>query len=253
MLQNFNMKTYTHSYSLTLDDIDGQNFRLTPLAAIGYMQDASARLTALNKMAYYDLLARNQYWVIKEMNISFIGERPSWAKEITVECWFSEITRLKVYIDFLIRVGSCVVARGSTLWLVIDGEKHQPVAVPGMQDLLKIPEGLAVIKHSRFVLPETIGECQSFKRVARESDTDFNGHVNNKRYLQFALRLVADETQDKTLLELQARFNQEVFEGEVLNCTAYKTYLSNRFVHIMYQHTTPVCEVVTSWSGQEGG
>lgn len=246
------MKIYTHSYSLTLDDIDGQNFRLTPLAAIGYMQDACARLTALNKMAYYELLARNQYWIIKEMDISFIGERPSWAKDITVECWFSEITKLKVYIDFLIRIGSCVIARGSTLWLIIDREKHQPVAVPEMQDLLKIPEGLTTVKHSRFVLPETTVECQSFKRVARATDTDFNGHVNNKRYLQFALRSVADEMQDKTLQGMQARFNQEIFEGEVVNCTAYKTYLSNRFVHIMYRHTTPVCEVVTSWSAKEG-
>ena len=51
------MKKYSHKYNVILDNMDLNNYRIRPVAAIMYLQDAFARFTATKKMAAYDLFS----------------------------------------------------------------------------------------------------------------------------------------------------------------------------------------------------
>ena len=58
------MNRYKKKYTVILDNMDLYEYRLRPISAIMYLQDAFARYTATKRMAAYDLFASNQYWVV---------------------------------------------------------------------------------------------------------------------------------------------------------------------------------------------
>ena len=94
------MNKYTKKYNVILDNMDLFEYRLRPISAIMYLQDAFARYTATKGMAAYDLFATNQMWIVTEFNVDFVEELPFWSEEIEISIWISEITKLKVYTDY---------------------------------------------------------------------------------------------------------------------------------------------------------
>ena len=70
------MNKYTKTYNVILDNMDLNQYRLRPISAIMYLQDAFARYCATKKMAAYDLFATNQYWVVAGFNMDFEEELP---------------------------------------------------------------------------------------------------------------------------------------------------------------------------------
>ena len=85
------MDKYSHTYNVILDNMDMGEYRLKPISAIMYMQDAFARYCATKKVAAYDLFPQNLFWVVGEFNIEFCSQLPFWSEEITTEVWISEI------------------------------------------------------------------------------------------------------------------------------------------------------------------
>ena len=63
------MKKYSKNYNVILDNMDIYNYKLRPISAIMYIQDAFARLCATKKVAAYDMFPKNMYWVVTEFNI----------------------------------------------------------------------------------------------------------------------------------------------------------------------------------------
>lgn len=68
------MEKYTKTYNVILDNMDLFEYRIRPISAIMYLQDAFARFCATKKMAAYDLFATNQYWIVTEFNIDFLSK-----------------------------------------------------------------------------------------------------------------------------------------------------------------------------------
>ena len=120
------MNQYTKTYNVILDNMDLFEYRLRPISAIMYLQDAFARYTATKKMAAYDLFATNQIWIVTEFNIDFVEDLPFWSEEIEISIWISEITKLKVYTDYELKHKGKTFAKGNALWFVIDRETKRP-------------------------------------------------------------------------------------------------------------------------------
>ena len=68
------MNQYTKTYNVILDNMDLFEYRLRPISAIMYLQDAFARYCATKRVAAYDLFPENMYWVVTEFNIEFIND-----------------------------------------------------------------------------------------------------------------------------------------------------------------------------------
>ena len=75
------MNKYTKTYNVILDNMDLFEYRLRPISAIMYLQDAFARYTATKKMAAYDLFATNQIWIVAEFHVEFVQDLPFWSEE----------------------------------------------------------------------------------------------------------------------------------------------------------------------------
>ena len=242
------MQKYTKTYNVILDNMDLTEYRLRPISAIMYLQDAFARYTATKGMAAYDLFKYNQYWVVGEFNIEFIDKSPFWSEEIKVEIWISEISKLKVYTDYNICYKDKIFAKGNACWFLIDANSKRPIKTDEVKNRFEICEELVLGEHKKFVLPEIAEKVSSIEHKMNLSDLDFNNHVNNKSYINIA-EMTAPYEYKKThsLYELSIRFNRETFLDDVLTCSLYKTNTPDIFVHKLEKDGISVCEISTKW------
>jgi len=246
------MPKYTKNYTVVLDDMDMQQYRLRPISAISYIQDTFARYSATRKMAAFDLQTKGQYWVISELNMQIMDTLPFWGEEIKVELWFSEISKLKIYADFRLYYNNKVFAQGDSLWLIMDIKNRRVAKADEMAAKFAVCKDLALGVHSKVSLPDTAGEISSFSHNINISDIDFNNHTNNKSYLHIAAMALPEDFRKTHLLKtIQVRFNKETFLGDNLICRVYKTEQENRFLHRLDKDGVPVCDVITSWKNVE--
>lgn len=245
------MEKYIKSYNVILDNMDLCEYRLKPISAIMYIQDAFARFCATKKLAAYDLFATNKYWIVTEFNIDFINDLPFWSEEITVSIWISEITKLKIYTDYEISYNNQTFAKGNALWFIIDKETKKPAKTDIITENFCIFNDYTLGEHKKFVLPEKNEKLAEINHVNNLSDIDFNNHVNNKSYINMAAMTVSDEfKRTHTLKHLNIRFNRETFLNDTLNCSTYKTNVENNFVQTVEKDGVSVCDILTSWDNK---
>ncbi|WP_372521119.1 acyl-ACP thioesterase domain-containing protein [Candidatus Ruminimicrobiellum ovillum] len=242
------MQKYSHTYNVILDNMDLFNYKLRPISAIMYLQDAFARYTATKKMAAYDLFATNQYWIITEINMEFTDVLPYWSEEIKAEIWISELSKLKVYTDFKIYYKDKVFANGNILWFIIDKDSKRPAKTDVVAERFELCDELVLGQHTKFVLPEIKEKFNELTHKINLSDLDFNKHVNNKSYINLAEMTAPDEfKKTHTVKNLKVKFNRESFLNDVLTCTTYTTNTENLYVHKIEKDGISVCDISTLW------
>ena len=242
------MNKYTKTYSVILDNMDLFDYRLRPISAIMYLQDAFARYTATKKMAAYDLFSKKLYWVVAEINMDFIDSLPYWSEEVGVSVWFSEISKLKIYIDYELTYKNKPFAKGNALWFLISQENKRPVRADEVAEKFEICSELALGEHKKFILPDATEIYTKIEHTNNLSDIDFNKHVNNKSYINLAEMTAPDEfKKTHRLRKLHIKFNKETFLGDVLTCVANRTESNNTFTHIIEKDGISVCDIATIW------
>ena len=246
------MEKYSKTYNVILDNMDLFHYRLRPISAIMYLQDAFARYTATKGMAAYDLFKTEQYWIVTEFNIDFEESLPFWSEEIKVEIWISELSKLKIYTDFNLYYNNKVFAKGNALWFIIDKTSKRPAKTDVIAEKFKICPDLTIGEHKKFFMPETIEKYKEISHINNLSDLDFNNHVNNKSYINLA-EMTAPEEFKKThkIKSLCVRFNRETFLNDKLICGTYKTNSDNIYVHKIEKDGVSVCDIVTKWDLNE--
>jgi acyl-ACP thioesterase len=243
------MNKYTKTYNVILDNMDLFEYRLRPISAIMYLQDAFARYTATKKMAAYDLFSTNQIWIVTEFNIDFVEELPFWSEEIEVNIWISEITKLKVYTDYELKYKNKTFAKGNALWFVIDKETKRPAKTDVVSQRFKVCSELVLGEHKKFILPQATEVYTKIEHKNNLSDIDFNKHVNNKSYINLAEMTAPDEfRKTRVLKNLHIRFNKETFLDDILTCTTNRTELPDTYTHIIEKDGVSVCDIVSVWN-----
>ena len=242
------MDKYTKKYNIILDNMDLFEYKLRPISAIMYLQDAFARYCATKKMAAYDLFATNQYWIVTEFNIDFTDEMPFWSEEIEINIWISEITKLKIYTDYELKYKGKTFAKGNALWFIIDKESKRPAKTDVVAERFNICNELVLGEHKKFVLPTAKEKVSEIKHINNLSDLDFNKHVNNKSYINLAEMTANEEfRKNHALKSLNIRFNKETFLGDTLICSTHSTESPNIYTHVVEKDGVSVCDISTSW------
>ena len=242
------MNKYLKNYNIILDNMDLNHYRIRPIAVIMYLQDAFARYTATGRMAAYDLFPLELYWVVAEFNIEFTDKLPFWSEEIKVELWFSEISKLKIYIDFNIYYKDKIFAKGNALWFLIDSKTKRPVKTDILAEKFTVCPELVSGEHKKFILPDIKEKIKEIKHTNNLSDIDFNNHVNNKSYINLAEITAPDEfKKTHELKNLHVRFNRETFLGDTLTCSAYRTEQADTYVHSIVKENISACDILTKW------
>jgi acyl-ACP thioesterase len=209
-------------------DIDTSD-RLTLAAAFDLFQEVAIS-HAENLGVGRDNLARTrQAWVLSRISV-VMDRRPKYAETITVRSWPRGSEKLFAVRDYDIRVGTSApgggshpdadnqaIVRGRSGWLILDLDKRRPLRIQPIIEHLPKNEGLDALPGGAQGLETRADLIRAGERRAAYSDIDYNGHVNNARYIQW----IQDAAEPGTLegadrIRFDINYLSEVKSGELV-------------------------------------
>ncbi|MDR1575189.1 MAG: acyl-ACP thioesterase [Treponema sp.] len=164
-----------------------------------------------------DMARSRQVWILSRMS-ALIDRRPQYGETLTVRTWPRGGERLFALRDYDIRDASdAPVVRARSGWLIIDMDKRRPLRPQSVMETLPQNGGRDALPSGAAGLEERPGLQKTAARKAAYTDIDYNGHVNNVRYIQWI-----EDALDPALLEqagrmrLDINYLNETFPGEMI-------------------------------------
>jgi len=206
---------YTKQYKITDTQVNCFD-RLKNSHILAIMQEVAGEHGALLGVDKESLKQKDLFWALIRYHIE-IERLPVMGETITVQTWPMPTTRTAYpRTTVAYDADGNVLFRGISLWVLVSFSTRAMLlpAKSGVQvegyvrgDELSMPGSL---------LPKVLENCES--RLVRFSDLDFNGHVNNCRYMEWVDDLLSAEFHGAhTPKELVICYHSEAREGEIVD------------------------------------
>jgi len=159
-----------------------------------------------------DLAQTGQVWILSRMSV-VVEKRPKYCQTIKIRTWPSGGEKLFAFRDYHICGEDdipLISARSS--WLIIDIAKRRPLRPQSMMEIMPSNEGNYAMTSNPASLAENGNLQKAAERKALYTDIDYNGHVNNVRYIQWI-----EDTLDPLLLEKAVKMRFDInYMNEIL-------------------------------------
>jgi medium-chain acyl-[acyl-carrier-protein] hydrolase len=205
--------TREEKFRLYTDDVDHDD-KLTPAAAFNYFQEVAENHAEELGMGREAMAAASQTWILSRMS-AVLDRRTGRGSEIRVRTWPRGTDRLFAIRDYEMRdEADLIVARGRSAWLILDLTTLRPRRPETLTEGIPKNEGADALADGAKGLPERKDLVEVGRRTAAYSDIDYNGHVNNARYVQWIQdALPAEEIEAADRLRLDINYLSEVKPG----------------------------------------
>lgn len=194
-------------------DVD-KSVRLHLAAVFNYFQEVAGNHAESLGVGKEKLKSTGHAWVLSRMT-AVIDRRSDWGEIVYAHTWPRGTDRLFAVRDYeLLDSNNTIVARGRSGWIVLDTVKMRPVrpnfltdTMPANSEKSALEEGLESLKtHANLI--------NSGSRTASYSDIDYNGHVNNARYVQWIQDILpAEELEKANTFRMDINYLSEVVPG----------------------------------------
>lgn len=181
-----------------------------------YMQDAAGDHAERLGVSVEQLLPQGLTWVMRRLHIQ-LHHLPHLHDVVEVETWPSGRNRLMATRDFYLRSGDAELGRATSAWLVLDIERRRPIRLP--QQIIDIPlaERPRALEDPFDRLPEPDAVAHTCLFSVRYSDLDLNGHVNNVRYIEWAVESIPQHALDgRRIVDHEVEFRAETVHGDAV-------------------------------------
>jgi len=176
------------------------------------MQDVAGEHAAALGAGREELLKANAAWVIVQLRCE-ITRMPEKGERVFISTWPIK-SRFRLYprrYEFTAESGE-VLLTALGIWAVMDLESRTTVDASGVGLLVdEAASDERVRLQRRISMPEG-GEEYCFSPT--EEHLDYNGHMNNARYLDVAESFLPKELREAKLLEMAVDFEHELLFGQ---------------------------------------
>lgn len=160
--------------------------RLTPFSLVNYLQDCSSFQSASMGGGIDGLEGRGLAWVLAAWRIE-VDRLPAFGEGVVARTWCHEMTRAHALRNFSLEVAGETVVRANSQWFVYDVARRRATRVPEDQrSFVEDAPALDMGPLARRLVARGEGE-RAPAIVVSHRDLDTNHHVNNARYVAFAL------------------------------------------------------------------
>lgn len=166
--------------------------RLKPSALLAMFQDCSEELTEGWGVGLDAMIARGIIWVAAKVGCT-MTRLPKHGEEVTVRGWAARSrSGICPFRYFLEDANGEECARGVSMWVLSDLKTHSMMSagVPALRLPTPEPDDAKLPRMSVIRLPET--QRHTMRKV-QFSETDFNGHLTNTRYMDWLMDLAEPE------------------------------------------------------------
>jgi len=205
------------------DDYRVRSYEIAPDSLLtlpmlcNYLQESAGNHAGSFGVATDQLLAEGRAWVLARLQVA-VDRYPAWREDVTVETWPSALDRLYAQRDFLVRdADDTVVARATSQWFVMDIERRRPTRAPASLVDFERPDRPHALAPDRTSLASLDAPEHERLFSVRRSDLDLNHHVNNVRYVEWALEAAPDAlTVSHRPCRLDVQFRAESLYGDTI-------------------------------------
>lgn len=208
---------FKKEYTIELRDIDFNNeLKLSML--FSYLQE-TASLAASELGVGIEDLAKDDgiAWILTRIRVE-IERMPAINEEITIETWPQEPGKLEFERDFIVRDGhGKAIIRAVSAWALMDLKERKlkrtnsvALTYPSVLEERALIHRFKRLKPTQELLPV-------YEKTVGYSDIDFNGHLNNSRYMNYLMDCFPiKEHRQYQVQAVEVNFIQEAFPGDTL-------------------------------------
>jgi acyl-CoA thioesterase FadM len=246
---------YSTTYQITSSQITAR-YRLTIDGLLTFHENTIARYLTTLGLAAFDVQKKDMTWVITEINLSLPEPLTMWSEDVEMTVWVSEMGALRVWFDFEAKEvhSGKVTARGNSCWSMISMSERKLLSCEGLIPESELVKEFAAGPHKRrSVLKLSENPTETLGHSVNLIDLDFNGHTNNRRYVQMALVCFDPVYLDKNRPDsLSIRFLRESRMGDEIVNETYSTEAPDTFVgRVVNGRGDELCRVASHWIPKE--
>jgi acyl-ACP thioesterase len=210
------MNIQEEKFNLRFGAVDRSD-RLTLASTFDFFQEAAINHAEALGVGRDEMVKTGQIWVLSRLSVIW-DRRPKWREPLTVRSWPRGWEKLFALRDYDIRdSGDVPAVRGRSCWIILDMEKRRPLRPQAVMESLPLNQELNALDGVPPSLESREDLRQTAERRARYSDVDYNGHVNNTRYVQWIQDLMEPEILENCRrARLDINYLGEVKPGETV-------------------------------------
>jgi acyl-ACP thioesterase len=200
-----------HSYEV---DTEG---RLTPRALCAFLQEAAGGDAARAGYTMERLAGEGLVWVIQWMRVE-VERYPRQGETVHVTTWARPFDRALALREFDVADGAGGrVAVGTSRWAVVDLRARRLVRLPEFVRRCPVPDRPLALDRAPSALEPAEPADLERRFEVRRGDLDTVRHVNNTRYVEWALETVPDEVQEQCRPSaFEIAFRREAVYGDTV-------------------------------------
>ena len=208
-------KILSQDHIITCYEADA-NQLMRPTALLDLMQEAANTNASALGFGYDEMIDSNMAWVLSRIHVKFTGT-PKWRQEDNLKTWHKGLARLFYLRDFILYDKEYnTMALATTSWLIIDLNTRRLVRNNDLA-LSDTPMHAIETPADKVVVPVDIEPELVRKHPVTWSEVDTNGHVNNVKYVTWAIDAVKPEDiKQHPLKELLINYDAEVMPGDTV-------------------------------------
>ena len=225
--------------------------KLTLPNLIHYFEDMAIHHSSANgfPLEYYDEVGCG--FMLLKWDIK-INQWPLYNESVEIKTWPSSFKRFLANREFEVfnNTGTKIVEAHS-VWLFADTNARKPQRVPE-----EIYRGFQLTKESekQFYMSDDIFPLNegTYKRklIVQNYDIDTNNHVNNVRYIDWALICIPpDIVSGYVVSKVNVHYKKELYIGDEVEIISEVKYVENGLVsqHSVYNTDKDVCNIRLEW------
>ena len=152
---------------------------------------------------------------------------PTWGEVVKFETWFQESGKMRAQRDWVVRNDAGQeIGRATSTWVMINMHTRRlskiPESIRERYEWFQMSPPANAIHESRtrLKLPDVLSEEEAdvLPQIARMSDMDMNGHINNVTYTGWVLETVPEEVQkERQLYQIEIDYKSECRSGDLVH------------------------------------
>ena len=222
---------HTDYYNITSYHADFTQ-QLAPVSLFCFLQESAWRHANSRGFGLSHLAKKNEFWVLAKMHVR-INRMPNWTENIRLETWGKKPELLTAFRDFEffdIDNQSIIIATSS--WHILNKQTHRPTALSHFADDFPIVHRHVIEEKPQKIQIPPSNVVKTTVYAVLPSDIDMNQHVNNTKYVQWAMDCIPFEFQKQhALREISVNFLSEVHIGESYFIESYQE--EQTFTHLI--------------------
>ncbi len=241
---------WNETHKVSLYEVDYMN-KLRIDSFFNYLQDAASNHAVMMGWGYNDLIKEDLTWILSRVKL-VINSYKGIGDSIRIDTWPKGVDGLLALRDFrLIDENEKIFALATSAWLLVDSNKMRPVKSDEFHKRIN-----HVYLDSEYAIRETPGKINApenieiiRERIIRYTDIDVNHHVNNAKYIEFALDCFnIEEYGNKEIKSVQVIFLSELKYGDKI--TISKGWFNNSnsvYIQGVKNNITKAFQLIIDW------